>query len=104
LEWNRIERRAKEVETFKGEARIPAINEMRYAGRRIVDFLVATSSDDHEAARDHLIMAKAYLLNADHDLTDTTLFIVSERLNETERRYRYKRYKNTTLPMVNCRV
>jgi hypothetical protein len=33
LLWNQVERRAKEIEQFRGEAVIPCINEMRYAGQ-----------------------------------------------------------------------
>jgi hypothetical protein len=32
--WNAIERRMKEIELFRGEAMIAAVNELRYAGRR----------------------------------------------------------------------
>lgn len=91
-EWNRIERRAKEIESFRGEAIVAAINEMRYAGRRIVDFLaLANDEASSDAARDHLIVAKTYLINADHDLTDSVIFVMHQRISATEKKYGRKR-------------
>lgn len=81
-EWNRIEQRTKEVESFRGEAVIASINEMRYAGRRIVDYLVHKNNGDQDNAIENLSVARAYLTNADHDLTDSVIFFVIERLSE----------------------
>jgi hypothetical protein len=79
--WNRVERRVKELEQFRGEAFIPAINEMRYAGRRITDALALIilpnpTSEQREKIDEHLVLAKSYLINADHDITDAILFVV----------------------------
>jgi hypothetical protein len=88
--WNRIERRAKAAEQIRGEAIIPAINEMRYAGRRVVDGLAAVewpvpgAPDDARLQEldEHLIMAKNYLVNADHDITDAICFLVLSRVSQ----------------------
>lgn len=81
--WNRVERRAKQVEQFRGEAIIACINEMRYAGRRIVDVLAHQNghiADDKFNAVENLAIAKNYLINADHDLTDAVIFFAHRRL------------------------
>jgi hypothetical protein len=89
--WNKVERRAKAAEQFRGEAIIAAINEMRYAGRRIVDAWALASKPDAEIYREqideHLVIAKSYLMNADHDLTDSVCFIVIKRVDATVARH-----------------
>ena len=94
-EWNRIEGRAKEAEAIRGEAIVAAINEMRYAGRRIVDSLSPPPNlpeEDIEQYRvDQLKTAKVYLVNADHDITDAIIFVVHTRVNETLQRYGKKK-------------
>lgn len=85
--WNRVEKRAKAAEQFRHETIIAAINELRYAGRRIVDALAlmhgSDASKNHEEIREHLIVAENYLRNADHDITDSVCFIVLTRVDET---------------------
>ncbi len=83
--WNRIEARAKRVEQFRGEAIVASINEMRYAGRRIVDVIVLenlgkSTDGDGATVRDNLNIARNYLINADHDLTDSVLFFVHRHI------------------------
>jgi hypothetical protein len=85
--WNRIELRAKQAEQWRGEAIVASINEMRYAGRRIVD-AIALAENNLDGSQDpkieeHLIIAKSYLLNADHDITDSVSFIVLRRVSKT---------------------
>jgi len=85
--WNRVEKRAKAAEQFRGEAIIPAINEMRYAGRRVVDALAAINDRDnaerHPEIDEHLTVARNYLTNADHDITDAVCFVVLKRVSAT---------------------
>lgn len=95
-EWNRIEKRAKEAESFRGEAIVASINEMRYAGRRIVDavaLLQSNNPDEIMVARDHIVIAKTYLMNADHDLTDSVIFIAHTRFIDVEKRHKIKKIK-----------
>lgn len=74
--WNFIERRLKEAEQITTKVVTPAINELRYAGRQIVDAWAIYASnppDGSEVHRDCLnrvTVAQQYLLNADHDITD----------------------------------
>ena len=59
---------------------------MRYAGRRIVDALsLSTNNPDGSqdaAIEEQLIVAKTYLINADHDITDSVSFIVLRRVHQ----------------------
>jgi len=89
--WNKIERRLKEAEQLRGEAIVASINEMRYAGRRIVDVLhlqtlTATEKRTIEIF-EHLVVAKNYLINADHDVTDSICFFVHKRVRRTVEKY-----------------
>jgi hypothetical protein len=82
--WNLIEARAKEVEQFREEAITAAINEMRYAGRRIIDAIVILNGNGWELTdevKDQFTIAKNYLTNADHDLTDAVCLFARRRFN-----------------------
>jgi len=88
--WNAIEERAKSVEQFRGEAIIACINEMRYAGRRIVDVLVSERTGIQNPNFDsieQLAIAKNFLFNADHDLTDAVLFFTHDHVRKVIKRH-----------------
>ena len=70
-EWNRAESALKKAELASGEAATPAINELRYAGRRIVESL----SVGNEATRQKLV-DEAILLcrRATDDAIDAQVF------------------------------
>lgn len=83
--WNKIEGRAKDAEQFRHAAISAAINEMRYAGRRIVDVVHRLNNDDGSDESklfvfEQLVVARTYLINADHDLTDATCFFAHKRI------------------------
>jgi len=86
--WNAIEGRLKEVEQFRSAAIVATVNEMRYASRRIVDVISrdgqpAQGFDVHKS----LAIAMNYLINADHDLTDSVIFFTQERVFATLKRH-----------------
>lgn len=84
--WDKVETRLKEIEQISGEARIPAINELRYAGRQIADALLKqiTNADGIE---NHVMVAHQYVRNADHDITDALLDFIKRRLNRALSQY-----------------
>jgi hypothetical protein len=97
--WNVIEGRLKEAEQLRSEAVIPAINELRYAGRQIVDaWGIATqvkiSKKEHERFDRCFIVAKQYLYNADHDVTDSICFFIHKRLKTLLELYSKRRLRN----------
>lgn len=79
---NKIERRLKQAEQLREEVVIPGINELRYAGRRFIDAwaisaLPSITDEQKKEARDHLVVARQYLENADHDVIRCNLLFHS---------------------------
>lgn len=68
-EWNSAEKAIKHAENVDGEVIIPSINELRYAGRRIVDALHAKNTDLEKAVT-LLRDAKFDCHRAKHDAVD----------------------------------
>lgn len=89
---NRIEKRLKQAEQVREEVVIPGINELRYAGRRFVDaWAIAALPNPTEVqkqeVRDHIVIARQYLQNADHDVTDAICFFIHREINQMQKRY-----------------
>jgi len=82
--WNKVELRAKLAVQIRFEVVIAAVNEMRYAGRRLVDtlLLIEDGAPAEEINRE-LNITKNYLINADHDITDAILFFIHKRIART---------------------
>ena len=82
--WNLIEERLKRAEHIRNGTNIAAINELRYAGRKLIDAWNIFNKDnrskeDEDALHECIAVAKQYLINADHDISDgICLFIHSE--------------------------
>jgi hypothetical protein len=85
--WRNLEERVKEAEQISGTVIIPAINELRYAGRRFFEaWLIAAKPEvsEQEATEfhKHIVMAEQYFNNADHDLSDSLVMFFSERADQ----------------------
>ena len=86
--WHKVERNLKRIENLRGQIAIPSINELRYAGRAIVDGLVILleqhSNDDGNPDRESfealMIEAKSCCETADHDIVDAIVVYLSDRL------------------------
>jgi hypothetical protein len=83
--WNAIEGRLKQAEQICGEAVIPAINELRYAGRQFIDAMMIYTKenltpDDLVNIEKHLHNVRYNLMNADHDCTDAICLFFHERI------------------------
>lgn len=90
--WNAIERRVKQAEQVRGEVVIPAINELRYAGRKVIDAWLLyekpiSTTEDQNEFDETLAVIKQYLLNADHDVSDAVCFILHKEMQNFLRRY-----------------
>ena len=90
--WNAIEERIKEAEYILNEVAFLAINELRYAGRKIIDAWdiynkPIDNQEDQKQFDDCLTVAKQYLLNADHDVTDAICLLVHRQVSEFVERY-----------------
>lgn len=74
--WRQIERGIKRAEQISGKAVIPAINELRYASRQLINGQAQLhnktvhSAGEKSVISKRLIIAEQYLLNADHDVID----------------------------------
>ena len=69
-EWDKTEKWIKDAEFVVGYAIIPSINEMRYAGRQLVDACQVVQNSDSEKAMNHVLEAGANLTKARHDVVD----------------------------------
>ena len=86
--WNRTEGRIKQAERISNSVVLPAINELRYAGRRLADVLEALTATDEELqgverkARIEYCLTEAEhnCVKASHDVIDALLFYIHGRL------------------------
>ena len=81
-DWNEAEKCVKEGELFNKDAVMPSINELRYAGRRLVDACAAAQNGDMRAADAHLLEAGENLTKARHDVADSVIGYISERASD----------------------
>lgn len=81
--WNSAERDIKSAELSSGDIFLPAIFEMRYAGRRIIDALDEIISDepDSNMAIRHINEAELDLLRARQDVIDALTSFISLNLD-----------------------
>lgn len=91
--WNQIEDRIKEVEQIRAKVVIPAINELRYAGRKFIDAwgLYAKENRSEQDLLDMqkcIVVAEQYLMNADHDAIDAGLSFIYKNLGVVTKRYK----------------
>ena len=92
--WNAIEKRLKITEKYRLEVDIPAINELRYAGRKIVDVLVLLHSKDYnndteKVISDNISHIEQYCMNAEHDLTDGVCTFFDTKMRQVINDYGY---------------
>jgi hypothetical protein len=97
--WNEVQGNLKQAEQINQLAVIPAINELRYAGRILVHALakgmhevdVAGLVDDEEVGdrslADAMTIAGQYLTNAQHDISDALVYFFQQRVDELNGRY-----------------
>lgn len=87
--WNKVEKALKITEGELTFAQQPAINELRYAGRRIVDALAIClhrHGEDVSAHSDEdidrvLLEAEQNCIKAEHDIADATILYVHKYVN-----------------------
>lgn len=86
-QWNLAEQRIKTAERLNGEVVFPAINELRYAGRRLVDAINLTNTDDgsdstDESVRTFVNEVEQFCLRAEHDAIDASILFVHQRVEQ----------------------
>ena len=85
-EWNEAEEWIKTGELINQSAVTPSINELRYAGRRLVDACESARCGDITAADKHILEAGENLAKARHDVADSVVGHISEYANKTRER------------------
>ena len=85
-EWDKTEKWIKDGEQINKDVLIPSINEMRYAGRQIVDACRATQNHDDAKATDHIQEVRRNLLRARHDVVDAVFMYISENSDEIKKK------------------
>lgn len=114
--WNRCERLLKTAEKVRSEVVISAINELRYAGRRIADALVLmhdenSTQEDARRAEDFLNEAFHFCERAEHDCVDAITSYVHVLIKKYDEKYdrdminaicpELKSYRTTLKPQVD---
>ncbi|MFC6789613.1 hypothetical protein ACFQE0_08285 [Methylobacterium komagatae] len=88
VRWDNVEASIKSAELFQGKVTVPAINELRYAGRQIIR---AISQSRNLADRDvydkALYNAEQCLTNADHDIADSLVMFIGRRIDDLNARF-----------------
>jgi hypothetical protein len=75
-EWDEVEGRLKQAEIISTNVVIPALEELHYAGRRLVDLVhyLCASQDDKESTQDRvtnlIFEAEQNIVRARHDIVD----------------------------------
>ena len=77
--WNDAEEWVKRGENINRAAITPAINELRYAGRLIVDAFAAHKNGDEDEAKGCIANAEKNLAKARHDVVDTIYSFYSDK-------------------------
>jgi hypothetical protein len=97
--WNEVQGNLKQAEQINQLAVIPAINELRYAGRILVhalarglhQFDLADETKDAElngsSLSESMVIAGQYLTNAQHDISDALVYFFQQRVDELNGRY-----------------
>ena len=83
--WNDVEGRIKEAELIRAEVVGPSINELRYAGRRLVDVVQIVTSpevtpEQQEDVQHILFEIEQLCIRAKHDVVDALVLFIHQRL------------------------
>ena len=81
--WNELEADLKMYESLESMLLVIAINEMRYAGHKILEGLYEYQKNDPDMSeiKRSLVLAKANLERGSEDVFDATFFVVSRQLS-----------------------
>lgn len=88
--WNGVQGRLKRAEQISQFAVVPAINELRYAGRMLVAALARTSPSEENgipSLDDAIVTASQYITNAEHDISDALIYFYQKKADDLNHRY-----------------
>lgn len=80
--WNETEEILKKAELLSGTLVVPGITELRYAGRKLVDYMLSCA-DCHEQSiiDEHIQDYKQCCIRARHDAVDASVMFIKNRYN-----------------------
>lgn len=88
IHWEEVEQSMKRAELLQGHIIMPALNELRYAGR---DIILAVSQNrkthNNSVYENAIICADRHLSNAEECAIEATVLYVSSRINEFNLRF-----------------
>jgi hypothetical protein len=90
ISWNNVQGRLKRAEQISHNAIMPAVNELRYAGRLLVGALTNVRPSDENglpSIEEGITSASQYLTNADNDISDALLYFFQARVDEINSRF-----------------
>lgn len=91
IEWDYTEYLLKQHENILGKASTPAKNELRYAGRRLIDALqVLTNENDEDEALNLLAESIYFSHRAQHDIIDAMIAMISEAYRSAEENFYFE--------------
>ena len=90
--WRTVEMWIKRAELVSGNAVIPAINELRYASRQLINAMRIYNKDELSPGERHviekrIIIAEQYLLNAEHDICDAIITFYRRIVNDLDQKF-----------------
>tara|TARA_R100000656_G_scaffold119015_1_gene92812 strand:+ start:278 stop:946 length:669 start_codon:yes stop_codon:yes gene_type:complete len=88
--WNRIQGQLKRAEQISQSAVIPAVNELRYAGRLLVGVMSrveGTEENGLPSIDEAIITSSQYLTNAEHDISDALIYFYQKKVDDLNLRY-----------------
>jgi hypothetical protein len=88
--WNSVQGRLKRAEQISQIAVIPAINELRYAGRMLVAAMSNTTPTDRNglpSLDEAIVVAAQYITNADHDISDALIYFYQKKADDLNARF-----------------
>lgn len=90
-QWDRTEALLKRVEVIDNDVFAPGINELRYAGRRLVDAVREASSEscDKSKVLAYVLEVEQFCFRAQHDCIDAIIASLDERMQLAEETFGY---------------
>jgi hypothetical protein len=82
--WDEAESLVKEAEQINGAMIVPAVSELRYGGRKLIDYLNSLGAGDSKAQRTHLEDFVQCCIRARHDAVDALVSYITLYLEELE--------------------
>jgi hypothetical protein len=90
VRWNHIQGQLKRAEQISQSAVIPAVNELRYAGRLLVGVMARVESTEENglpSIEEAIITSSQYLTNAEHDISDALIYFYQKKVDDLNLRY-----------------